>query len=108
MATIRKGASEADIQAFEKALKVKLPLPTRILYRFYDGQEFTSPDLSSVSLDEVIIETQGIMYHLGFSSRPKYVVVAASPMDGKKIVFPQLVPMVNYMLELKIFLLMEK
>ena len=37
-ATLNKGASEADIQQLEKTLKVKLPLSTRILYRFYDGQ----------------------------------------------------------------------
>ncbi|KAG6663865.1 hypothetical protein CIPAW_02G052100 [Carya illinoinensis] len=40
-ATLRKGVSEADIQESERILKVKLPLPTRILYRFCDGQEFT-------------------------------------------------------------------
>ncbi|KAK9205913.1 hypothetical protein WN943_016183 [Citrus x changshan-huyou] len=46
-ATLRKGASEADIQELEKSLKVKLPVPTRILYRFCDGQECLTDDFES-------------------------------------------------------------
>ncbi|XVE81024.1 hypothetical protein DITRI_Ditri15bG0029600 [Diplodiscus trichospermus] len=38
-ATLRRGASESDIQRLDTLLKVKLPLPTRLLYRFHDGQE---------------------------------------------------------------------
>ncbi|CAI9277818.1 unnamed protein product [Lactuca saligna] len=41
--TLRKGASEDEINKLEKCLKVKLPLPTRVLYRFCDGQEQCSP-----------------------------------------------------------------
>ncbi|XP_059432911.1 F-box protein SKIP16-like [Corylus avellana] len=98
-ATLRKGAAEADIQQLETILKVKLPLPTRILYRFYDGQEFvvrqsargTSLGLIGgysfydhlvnvylLPLSEVILQTKAIIHHLGFSSRSKYIVVAAS------------------------------
>ncbi|RVW91948.1 F-box protein SKIP16 [Vitis vinifera] len=40
-ATLRKGATEVEIEALENILKVKLPLPTRLLYRFCDGQELT-------------------------------------------------------------------
>ena len=43
-ATLRKGASEDDIQELENMLKVKLPLSTRVLYRFVDGQEFKERD----------------------------------------------------------------
>ncbi|KAL9855491.1 F-box protein SKIP16 [Arabidopsis thaliana] len=43
-ATLRKGVTEDDLQEFETSLKVKLPLPTRLLYRFVDGQELSSPN----------------------------------------------------------------
>ena len=39
-ATLRKGVLEVEIQESERILKVKLPLPMRILYRFCEGQEF--------------------------------------------------------------------
>ncbi|KAI7757806.1 hypothetical protein M8C21_029182 [Ambrosia artemisiifolia] len=44
--TLRKGASEVELNELEHSLKVKLPLPTRVLYRFCDGQEMCS-DVSS-------------------------------------------------------------
>ncbi|KAJ0753856.1 hypothetical protein HanPI659440_Chr09g0340471 [Helianthus annuus] len=37
--TLCKGASEVKLNELEKSLKVKLPLPTRVLYRFCDGQK---------------------------------------------------------------------
>lgn len=101
-ATLRKGASEAEIQGLEKILKVKLPLPTRILYRFYDGQDITGIDLPTTEhgsplgliggysfydhvvnvyllpLREVILETQEIIRHLGFFRTSKHIVVAVS------------------------------
>lgn len=101
-ATLRKGASEADIQQLERILKVKLPLPTRILYRICDGQEFRARQSSLrarrsplgliggysfynhlvnvylLPLREVILETKAIIHQLDFSSRSKYIVVAAS------------------------------
>ncbi|KAI4324348.1 hypothetical protein L6164_023895 [Bauhinia variegata] len=110
-ATLRKGASEADIQELENTLKLKLPLPTRVLYRFYDGQEFTCEDLSAstagnslgliggysfyehwvnvflLPISQVILETQQIIRHLGFSTRSKYVVVAASSTHSEKLFF---------------------
>lgn len=110
-ATLCKGASEADIQELENILKVKLPLPTRILYRFQNGQEFTSEDLANstlgsslgliggysfynhlvnvylLPLNQVILETRQIIRHLGFSSRSKYVVMAASSTYSEKLFF---------------------
>lgn len=109
--TLCKGASEVDIQVLEGTLKVKLPLPTRILYRFHNGQEFASDDqadstvVSSLGLiggysfynhlvnvyllpiRQVILETRQIISHLGFSSRSKYVVVAASSTESEKFFF---------------------
>lgn len=106
--TLRKGASEDEINNLEKSLKVKLPLPTRVLYRFCDGQEPCS-DASSgrilsnlcgliggysfyeylvnvflLPLNLVIKETKDIVRQLGFN-RPKYVVVAASSTYTEKI-----------------------
>lgn len=113
-ATLQKGASEADIQNLERVLKVKLPLATRILYRFCDGQDlmgkvFPKSDHGSslgliggytfydhvvnvflLPLREVIVETKEIARHLGFSSfssRTKYIVVAVSSSYSEKIFF---------------------
>ncbi|XP_024996046.1 F-box protein SKIP16 isoform X1 [Cynara cardunculus var. scolymus] len=108
--TLRKGASEDEIQELENSLKVKLPLPTRVLYRFCDGQDPCS-DTSSGSmrknlcgliggysfynylvnvfllpLNLVIRETKDIVRHLGFT-RPKYIVMAASSTNTEKIFF---------------------
>ncbi|RVW88580.1 F-box protein SKIP16 [Vitis vinifera] len=49
-ATLRKGATEVEIKALENILKVKLPLPTRLLYRFCDGQELTEEDVRGTAL----------------------------------------------------------
>ncbi|POO03608.1 F-box domain containing protein [Trema orientale] len=101
-ATLKKGASESDIQELERILKVKLPLPTRILYRFYDGQEFTDEHYSNslygsplgliggytfynrsvnvylLPLRQIITRTEEIRRHPGFSGKSKYIAVAAS------------------------------
>ncbi|KAL2463444.1 F-box protein SKIP16 [Forsythia ovata] len=100
--TLREGASEAEIREFENSLKVKLPLPTRLLYRFCDGQELLNEEFSGsfpstllgimggyslydhlvnvflLPLSQVIVDTKGIKHQLGFSSRSEYIVVAAS------------------------------
>ncbi|XP_022722495.1 F-box protein SKIP16-like [Durio zibethinus] len=110
-ATLRRGASEFDIQQLQTLLKVKLPLPTRLLYRFHDGQELMDKEHSATSLGsslgiiggysfyrhlvnvyllpirQVIVETRGVMHHLGFSSRSKYIVVAASSAYSEKLFF---------------------
>ncbi|XP_022734593.1 F-box protein SKIP16-like isoform X2 [Durio zibethinus] len=94
-ATLRRGASESDIQQLQTLFKVKLPLPTRLLYRFHDGQELTDKEHSLgiiggysfphhlvnvylLPISQVIMETRGFIHHLGFFSRSKYIVMAAS------------------------------
>uniref|UniRef100_A0A6M2ECC3 ApaG domain-containing protein n=1 Tax=Populus davidiana TaxID=266767 RepID=A0A6M2ECC3_9ROSI len=101
-ATLGKGASEGEIQKLERILKVKLPLPTRLLYRFHDGQHFSGKNLSSgmagcplgliggycfynhsvnvylLSLQEVISKTREIVRHLNLPDTSEYIVVAAS------------------------------
>ncbi|XP_002271000.1 F-box protein SKIP16 isoform X1 [Vitis vinifera] len=100
-ATLRKGATEVEIEALENILKVKLPLPTRLLYRFCDGQELTDDvggtalgsslgiiggycfydhlvNVCLLPLRQVILETKEITDQLGFSTTSKYVIVAAS------------------------------
>ncbi|KAF8014106.1 hypothetical protein BT93_H0063 [Corymbia citriodora subsp. variegata] len=104
-ATLRKGASEADIRELESVLREKLPLPMRILYRFHDGQDFDDSDSSYLGiiggysfynhsvnvnllpLSKVILETNHIRQHLGLLSRPNYIVVAASSTSGEKLFF---------------------
>ncbi|KAF7151607.1 hypothetical protein RHSIM_Rhsim02G0082000 [Rhododendron simsii] len=41
-----KGASEGEIKSLENSLKVKLPLPPRLLYRFCDGQDMKRDDVT--------------------------------------------------------------
>lgn len=100
-ATLRKGATEADIEDLENILKVKLPLATRLLYRFFDGQDLTGGvggttldsslgiiggysfydhfvNVYLLPLHQVILETREIKDQLGFSTTSKYVIVAAS------------------------------
>lgn len=109
--TLRKGASEDEIKSLEKILKIKLPLPTRVLYRLCNGQELNLDELSGrvpqnlvgliggysfydhrvnvflLPLELVVLETKDIIQHLGFSSRSQYVVVAASCPYSEKIFF---------------------
>lgn len=109
-ASLQEGASEAEINELEESLKVKLPLPTRILYRFYDGQKITDKDYSDefgcslgliggytfydcfvnvylLPIQEVILQTKRVRRWLGFSSSPKYIVVAASCTNVAKVFF---------------------
>ncbi|KAL1544884.1 F-box protein skip16 [Salvia divinorum] len=109
--TLRKGALEDEIEGFEKTLKVKLPLPTRLLYRFCDGQwlpdEGSSGGMPSsllgiiggytlydhlvnvflLPLSQIILDTKSIMDQIGLSSRSKYIVVAASATYSEKLFF---------------------
>ncbi|XVE84491.1 hypothetical protein DITRI_Ditri17bG0017700 [Diplodiscus trichospermus] len=110
-ATLRRGASESDIQRLQTLLKVKLPIPTRLLYRFHDGQELTDKEHSArmlgsslgiiggysfynhlvnvylLPISQVIVETRGVIRHLGFSSRSNNIVVAASSSYSEKLFF---------------------
>ncbi|XP_016714063.2 F-box protein SKIP16 isoform X2 [Gossypium hirsutum] len=79
-ATLRRGASESDIEQLQTLLKVKLPLPTRLLYRFHDGQELPdkmNPKTASSSWLGII----------GFSSRSKCIIVASSFASSRKLFF---------------------
>ncbi|KAK7341568.1 hypothetical protein VNO80_24502 [Phaseolus coccineus] len=110
-ATLCKGATEADIQTLENLLKVELPLPTRILYRFHNGQEIVkaNPETSNfgsslgliggysfynhlvnvylLPIRQIIQETQQIRRHLSFLRRSKFVLVAASSTFRRKLFF---------------------
>ncbi|KAI9194456.1 hypothetical protein LWI28_006191 [Acer negundo] len=109
-ATLRRGASEAELQELENVLKVKLPIPTRILYRFCDGQESMGNDFDSVvgsslgiiggysfynhlinvyllPLSQIIQYTKDITRQLSFPSRSKYILVAASSTSNEKYFF---------------------
>lgn len=110
LSTLRKGAKEDEIKSLEMKLKIKLPLPTKVLYRFCNGQELKMDEVNGstpwkflgliggysfydhlvnvflLSLELVASETKGVIRHLGFSSRSKYIVVAESSM-GDKIFF---------------------
>ncbi|KAL3506765.1 hypothetical protein ACH5RR_032147 [Cinchona calisaya] len=109
--TLRRGASEEEIKALEMSLKLKLPLPTRVLYRFCDGQELIADEftgstpwsllgliggysfyehlvnVSLLPLHQVIVETKDIVRQLGFNNRSKYIVVAAASTYMEKIFF---------------------
>ncbi|KAI4369228.1 hypothetical protein MLD38_017696 [Melastoma candidum] len=108
-ATLRKGASEAELKEAETVLQVKLPLPTRVLYRFHDGQDSVDDPKSSfgrtigiiggysfyhhvvnvklLPLEEVILKTHHIRKHLGGFSRSRCIVVATSCTTGEKLFF---------------------
>ncbi|XP_047308720.1 F-box protein SKIP16 [Impatiens glandulifera] len=109
-ATLRAGASEDELTNLENQLNVKLPLPTRILYRFCDGQEFNEDDEGN-TLDNwmgliggyifyhqvvnvflfpvrhVIAGTKNMLRQLDFPNRSKYIIVAASLTDCGKFFF---------------------
>ncbi|CAJ1933348.1 unnamed protein product [Sphenostylis stenocarpa] len=110
-ATLCKGATEADIQMLENMLKVELPLPTRILYRFHNGQEIVKANLETstfgsslgliggyslynhlvnvylLPIHQIILETQHIRDRLSFFRRSKFVLVAASSTLRRKMFF---------------------
>ncbi|KAK6914537.1 F-box domain [Dillenia turbinata] len=106
-ATLRKGVSEEEIKGLERSLKVKLPLPTRVLYRFCDGQDLMDGNLAAVSwgliggysfykhfvnvyllpLRSVIMETKEIVHKLGFSATSKYILIASSSTYIEKLFF---------------------
>ncbi|KDP43885.1 hypothetical protein JCGZ_20895 [Jatropha curcas] len=113
-ATLQQGASEAQIQQFELVLKVKLPLPTRILYRFCDGQVFKDKDAPKsafgntlgliggysfynhlvnvylLPLHQIILQTLRVTRQLrtsGGCRRTKLIVVASSSAINEKLFF---------------------
>ncbi|MQM09397.1 hypothetical protein Taro_042265 [Colocasia esculenta] len=94
--TLQKGASEDEIKEVEKKLHVKLPLPTRVLYRFCNGQDTSNAhrypsgiiggycfydhlvNVHLLPLREIVEETIKCKDQLGFSIRSKYIIVAVS------------------------------
>jgi F-box protein 3 len=106
-ATLRKGASEDEIRQLETILKVKLPLPTKIIYRFCDGQTqdlYTSEcsllgliggyslydrivNVYLLPISQIILQTKGVTRNLGFSSTSKFILVAASATYSEKVFF---------------------
>ncbi|CAM9000456.1 unnamed protein product [Rhodiola kirilowii] len=106
-ATFLRGASEATLNKLEAHLKVKLPLPMRVIYRFCDGQDphfdndtldflgliggysfydhFVNVDL--LSSDQMVVETEEFIDTLGFGKRSKYIVVASSTTYSDKLFF---------------------
>ncbi|KAK7262600.1 hypothetical protein RJT34_30175 [Clitoria ternatea] len=110
-ATLCKGATEVEIEELENLLQLKLPLPTRILYRFHNGQEIAKADRATSSfgsplgliggysfyshvvnvyllpIRQAILHTQKMRRHLGFLRRSKYVLVAASSTNSEKVFF---------------------
>ncbi|XP_059632929.1 F-box protein SKIP16 [Cornus florida] len=111
VATLRNGASEDEIKELEDCLKVKLPLPTRLLYRFCDGQDLRSGQYDEsmdgsplgliggysfyhheanvylLPLRHVISETKDTVRVLEFNNRSNYILVAASSTYYEKMFF---------------------
>ncbi|GAB2265646.1 F-box protein skip16 [Dionaea muscipula] len=101
--TLRDGASEEVLNQFEINMGVKLPVPSRVLYRFCDGQEQPRNKLwgiiggysfydhlvnvSLLPLSQIIMETRAITNDCGFPSRSKFIVVAASTTYSEKFFF---------------------
>lgn len=106
--TLRKGATEDELNALEKIFNVKLPLSTRLLYRFCNGQDLDHGGSLSASplgliggysfyghlvnvyllpLDYVITATSDICQHLFSGDGPQYLVVAASSTESEKFFF---------------------
>lgn len=100
--TLQKGAAESEIEEVEKKLGVKLPLPTRLLYRFFNGQNTMNADVSEhervsllgaiggycfydhlvnvhlLPLTKILEETRQCRTLLGFPTGSKLIVVAVS------------------------------
>ncbi|KAL8116985.1 F-box protein SKIP16-like [Apium graveolens] len=110
--TLRKGVTEDKLDHLEKCLKVKLPLPTRLLYRFCDGQDvveysqsYTGSLLGLIGgyslssylvnvyllpLDEVIrgkVAGPHLIQHVRSLVGTEYLVVAASATINVKFFF---------------------
>lgn len=100
--SLGRGATEEELNEAEESLKVKLPLPSRLIYRLHDGQEYSDKLLGLIGgysaydhlvnvnllpLSQVVMATEHITRALGLSSTPKYVVIAASLTGSAKDFF---------------------
>ncbi|KAK1386356.1 F-box protein SKIP16 [Heracleum sosnowskyi] len=114
VSTLRKGVTEDKLNHLEKCLGVKLPLPTRLLYRFCDGQDVVQEYNQNFSerllgliggysftgylvnvyllpLDEVIsmkdVVKRQCIQHVRSLIGTEYLVVAASSTENMKFFF---------------------
>ncbi|GAB4825444.1 F-box protein skip16 [Ancistrocladus abbreviatus] len=103
MDTFRRGASEEVLNELERNLGVRLPLPSRVIYRFCSGQDIPrgklwgliggysfynrSVNVCLLPLDQIITVTRRKIDQLGFSSGSKYIVVASSCTYTEKFFF---------------------
>lgn len=100
LTTLRKGTSEEDLNEVEKGLRVKLPLSTRLIYRFHDGQEISDKLMGLIGgysvydhlvnvillpLRHAVMESKSIMHDVGFSTKSKYIAIAASFVGNEKV-----------------------
>ncbi|XP_073013427.1 F-box protein SKIP16 [Typha latifolia] len=100
--TLKKGVSETQIKSAEEALGFKLPMPTKVLYRFCNGQQTVSDNPSEsrrlaplgiiggyefynhlvnvhiLSLEQIVPETIEVAKEVGFPEGSKFILVAAS------------------------------
>ncbi|KAJ0973026.1 hypothetical protein J5N97_020985 [Dioscorea zingiberensis] len=100
--TLRKGVSEAELNRVEELLVLKLPMATRLLYRFCEGQKTQAQDVSThkrlaplgliggyqfydhvvnvhlLPLNRVVEDTLDFVRLPGFPDNAKRIVVAAS------------------------------
>ncbi|KAJ4730394.1 F-box protein SKIP16 [Rhynchospora pubera] len=99
--TLNRGASENQIKLFERTQGINLPLPTRVLYRFCNGQltlmnrskikgfnnygmmggyEFYSHyvNVHLLPLEQVVIITKHVSEDLDFMARMNFVLLATS------------------------------
>ncbi|KAL8104374.1 hypothetical protein AgCh_028545 [Apium graveolens] len=74
--TLRKGATEDELNNLEKTLEVKLPHPTRLLYRFCNGQHHVEYSENSESFSESLLGLIG-----GYSFCGHLVNVYLLPLD---------------------------
>lgn len=105
--TLRKGASEDELVHLEKTLRVKLPVTTKLLYRFCDGQNTAPRNIAEhrmfshlgiiggyefydhvinvhfLRLGEVLAETRQFNRATAFSAGSKHIIVAASYSEAK-------------------------
>ncbi|KAM7277972.1 hypothetical protein ACFE04_005106 [Oxalis oulophora] len=105
VATLRRGASEDDIRRLETVLEVQLPLPTRLIYRFCDGQDlFIGKDTALgliggyslydhvvnvylLPISQVILQTKAATCMLDFPTTSNFIIVATSTTYSEKFFF---------------------
>lgn len=94
--TLRKGASEEELNEVEKSLKLKLPHSTRLIYRMHDGQEISDKLLGLIGGYSVYNHLVNVgllpLRHAITASKhviqaSKYIVIAASIIESRKFFY---------------------